>query len=201
MSDVSKDESDNLTIALAMKKCPFCDNTYTRFHKARMYIFLKHQKEVEARKRNKHGLIHAYNDSSVKKYTKRRYKIVSKYACVSCPDTFDNKTEFANHVNAMRLVQAPAVLTLPADNHWTDISQKFHEYRQSCIETSKTTSFTIDCHFNELLSMSDILVLQKWYSYQNLSVDIFPPPSPFTFNVRGCNKELPTVHIQFATSV
>ncbi|RCH90921.1 hypothetical protein CU097_003101, partial [Rhizopus azygosporus] len=80
------------------------------------------------------------------------YKIVSKYACVSCPDTFDNKTEFANHVNAMHLVQAPA----------------------SCIETSKTTGFTIDCHFNELLSMSDILVLQKWYSYQNLPVDTFP---------------------------
>lgn len=56
-----------------------------------------------------------------------------------------------------------------------DISLKFHHYRSLCIKNSRTTTFTIEDHFNELLSMSGILVLQKRYDYQSLPINIFPP--------------------------
>ncbi|KAG1392259.1 hypothetical protein G6F60_012157 [Rhizopus arrhizus] len=146
---------------------------------ARSHIYQQHQKEVEARNKSDQGREHIYNDANIEKYEKRGYQIVVKYAYVSCVDTFDTKPELARHVDKMHLIQPPPMPRLAADNHWeldgNNISKKFHAYRQSCFDKSKTASFTMDGNFNELLSMSGVLVLQKRYNYQSFPVDSFPP--------------------------
>ncbi|KAG0780368.1 hypothetical protein G6F16_012283 [Rhizopus arrhizus] len=146
---------------------------------ARSHIYQQHQKEVEARNKSDQGREHIYNDANIEKYEKRGYQIVVKYAYVSCVDMFDTKPELARHVDKMHLIQPPPMPRLAADNHWeldgNNISKKFHAYRQSCFDKSKTASFTMDGNFNELLSMSGVLVLQKRYNYQSFPVDSFPP--------------------------
>ncbi|RCI03670.1 hypothetical protein CU098_001371, partial [Rhizopus stolonifer] len=39
-----------------------------------------------------------------------------------------------------------------------DISMKFHQYRNSCIRALSTTKFSIENHFNELLTVLGIIV-------------------------------------------
>ncbi|KAL7317882.1 hypothetical protein PS15m_004180 [Mucor circinelloides] len=91
----------------------------------------------------------------------------------------NTKSELASHVDSIHIVNNPSVQQLPTDGHWImqqeDILLKFHHYRSLCIKNSRTTTFTIEDHFNELLSMSGILVLQKRYDYQSLPINIFPP--------------------------
>ncbi|KAF7726512.1 Plasma membrane t-SNARE, secretory vesicle fusion [Apophysomyces ossiformis] len=134
--------NSTLTLALSKKEYPFCDKTYTRFNKARSHIYQQHQMEVEARNKSDQGKEHVYNDTNIKKYEKRGYRIVVKYACVSCIDTFDTKPELARHVNKAHLIQPPPMPRLAADNHWeldgNNISKRFYAYRQSCLDKSKT---------------------------------------------------------------
>ncbi|KAG1441885.1 hypothetical protein G6F46_013167 [Rhizopus delemar] len=52
-----------------------------------------------------------------------------------------------------------------------DISAKFHEYRNQCL----TASFdNLANYFNEILSLSGILVLQQRVEYGNPSASLFP---------------------------
>ncbi|KAI9484770.1 hypothetical protein BDB00DRAFT_878486 [Zychaea mexicana] len=55
------------------------------------------------------------------------------------------------------------------------ITIQFHEYRRSCITASRTAEFAVESHFNEVLTMSGILVLQRRGNYEDLPTDIFPP--------------------------
>lgn len=133
--------NSNLTLGLSKKECPFCDKTYTRFNKARSHINQQHQKEVETRNKGAHGREHVYNNTNIEKYEKLGYKIVVKYACVSCIDTFDTKPKLARHVNKTHLIQPPPMPRLTTGNHWeldgNNISKKFHGYKQSCLDKSK----------------------------------------------------------------
>ncbi|KAG1135461.1 hypothetical protein G6F37_012811 [Rhizopus arrhizus] len=44
-----------------------------------------------------------------------------------------------------------------------------------CQEKAATTMLTVEDSFNELLSLSGVLVLQKRYNYQSLPTQLFPP--------------------------
>ncbi|KAG0922783.1 hypothetical protein G6F26_013940 [Rhizopus arrhizus] len=48
-------------------------------------------------------------------------------------------------------------------NRWlldgVDISVKFHEYRRNCLENIGNQKYTLDEHFNQLLSISGVIVL------------------------------------------
>ncbi|RCH80833.1 hypothetical protein CU097_002091 [Rhizopus azygosporus] len=168
------------TVVLAKKECPYCDNSYTTFQSARNHIYRTHGKEVERRTKSDQGnAVHVYNKTNIEKYNKARIKILVKFACISCTNVMNTKSELASHVDSIHIVNNPSVQQLPTDGHWImqreDISLKFHHYRSLCIKNSRTTTFTIEDHFNELLSMSGILVLQKRYDYQSLPINIFPP--------------------------
>jgi hypothetical protein len=116
----------------------------------------------------------------VKKYTQEGTAINIKFACSGCRDIFNTVSEFAHHVDNNHVKRAPSLENLsPKDKRWVldghDVSNQFIEYRQSCITASRTAEFAVESHFNELLAMSGILILQRRGNYEDLSTDIFPP--------------------------
>ncbi|KAG0963130.1 hypothetical protein G6F31_007977 [Rhizopus arrhizus] len=64
-------------------------------------------------------------------------------------------------------------------NRWlldgVDISVKFHEYRRNCLENIGNQKYTLDEHFNQLLSISGVIVLQRRCFFQSLPSNLFPP--------------------------
>jgi hypothetical protein len=98
---------------------------------------------------------------------------------MSCNSTFNTKSELALHIDQLHILEGSPAEQLPADNHWIiqedDVSEKFYQYRCFCIEKSKTTNLALEENFNEILSMSGILVLQKRNDYQVIPKSIFSP--------------------------
>ncbi|KAI7864669.1 hypothetical protein BDF14DRAFT_1832415 [Spinellus fusiger] len=168
------------TIVLAKKECPYCDKSYTTFQSARSHIYRVHGKVMERRTKSDHGnAVHIYNKTSIEKYNKMCIRTIKKFACISCSNVLDTKSELASHTDSTHVINNQGVEQLLANGHWIvqgeDISLKFHQYRSLCIKNSISVTVAIDSHFNELLSMSGILVLQKRYNYQSLPADLFPP--------------------------
>ncbi|KAI8394038.1 uncharacterized protein BYT42DRAFT_487579 [Radiomyces spectabilis] len=174
------------TVILFKKVCPDCEKQFNRFQNMKRHIFSKHGKDLTPRTNKDHGKsvdgfpVHVYNESNVKKYTKQRTTVIIKFACPSCNGLFNEASELSHHVNNNHIKIPPSLEDVPpAENRWLvqghDVSTKFHDYRQTCILASRTTDFAIETHFNELLAMSGILVLQRRDGYKDLPVDVFPP--------------------------
>ncbi|KAI8394042.1 uncharacterized protein BYT42DRAFT_609798 [Radiomyces spectabilis] len=174
------------TVILFKKVCPDCEEQFNRFQDMKRHIFSKHGKDLTPRTNKDHGKsvdgfpVHVYNESNVKKYTKQRTTVIIKFACPSCNGLFNEASELSHHVNNNHIKIPPSLEDVPpAENRWLvqghDVSTKFHDYRQMCILASRTTDFAIETHFNELLAMSGILVLQRRDSYKDLPADVFPP--------------------------
>ncbi|KAI9311817.1 hypothetical protein BX666DRAFT_2021173 [Dichotomocladium elegans] len=170
-------------IILLKKLCLDCEEPFNRFQDMKRHIFTKHCKDLSSCSKKDHGKstdgipVHVYNKSNVKKYTQEGITIITKFACPSCRDIFNTVSELAHHVDNNHVKRTPSLEKLPPeDKRWVidghDISSRFQEYRQSCIIASRMTEFAVESHFNELLAMSGILVLQR---RGNLPTDIFPP--------------------------
>ncbi|KAL0090249.1 hypothetical protein J3Q64DRAFT_1813590 [Phycomyces blakesleeanus] len=159
---------------LLKKLCPDSEEPFSRFQDMKRHIFTKHGKDITS--------LHVYNTSNVKKYTKEGTEIIIKFSCPGCRDVFSIVSELAHHVDNNHVKRAPTLENLTIeDQRWVlnghDISSQFQEYRQSCITASRTTEFAVESHFNELLAISGIPVLQRRGNYEDLPTDIFPPSS------------------------
>ncbi|KAG1127479.1 hypothetical protein G6F42_006854 [Rhizopus arrhizus] len=102
----------------------------------------------------------------MRKYTQEGIAINIKFSCPGCRDIFNTVSELAHHVDNNHVKSAPSLENLsPKDKRWVldghDISNQFIKYRRSCIAASRTAEFAVESHFNELLAMSGILVLQS----------------------------------------
>ncbi|EIE76337.1 hypothetical protein G6F46_005590 [Rhizopus delemar] len=178
--------NQQITVVLTKKECPFCDKTYGSFQKTRQHVCRYHNKEVGPRSANWHSIfgdiaVHAYNHKNLNRYKKAGAMIVVKFACISCRNVFDRKSDLAKHVDSVHVIKKTSIEQLSsAGNNWMvqgqDFSLKFNLFRRMCQEkAAAATMFTIEDSFNELLSLSGVLVLQKRCNYHSLPTQIFPP--------------------------
>lgn len=99
-------------------RVPKRDNSYTTFQSARNYIYRTHGKEVERRTKSDQGnAVHVYNKTNIEKYNRARIKIFVKFACISCTNVMNTKSELASHVDSIHIVNKPSVQQLPTDGH------------------------------------------------------------------------------------
>ncbi|CAO3597009.1 unnamed protein product [Absidia cylindrospora] len=174
------------SIILTRKLCPYCEDPYKRFQDMKRHMLTKHRKYFTSRSVNDHGKsadgipVHVYNTSNVKKYTGENSRIIIKFACPGCRDMFDTVSQLAQHFDGNHINSGPSIENLsPGDKRWVvnghDITRQLFEYRRSCINVSHLNEFAIESHFNELLAMSGILVLQRRANYGDLPTDKFSP--------------------------
>ncbi|KAG1305208.1 hypothetical protein G6F64_008561 [Rhizopus arrhizus] len=186
MAESSHSCKNKGAIVLLKKLCPDYEEPFSRFQDMKRHIFTKHSKDLTSRSKKDHGNstdgipVHVYSTSNVKKYTQEGIAINIKFSCPGCRDIFNTVSELAHHVDNNHVKSAPSLENLsPKDKRWVldghDISNQFIEYRRSCIAASRTAEFAVESHFNELLAMSGILVLQRRGNYEDLPTDIFPP--------------------------
>ncbi|KAG1276196.1 hypothetical protein G6F66_012596 [Rhizopus arrhizus] len=173
------------TIAvLAKKECLFCDKAHGCFQKTRQHICRYCNKEVGPRSANLHNVfgdivVHAYSQKNLNKFKKADVMIIVKFACISCRNVFDQKSDLANHVDSVQVIKKTLIEQLSSTgNNWIvqgqDISLKFNLFRRMCQEKA-AAMLTVENSFNELLSLSGVLVMQKRYNYQSLPTQLFPP--------------------------
>ncbi|KAG0940447.1 hypothetical protein G6F57_008442 [Rhizopus arrhizus] len=172
MAESSHSCNNKGAIVLLKKLCPDYEEPFSRFQDMKRHIFTKHSKDLTSRSKKDHGNstdgipVHVYNTSNVRKYTQEGIAINIKFSCPGCRDIFNTVSELAHHVDNNHVKSAPSLENLsPKDKRWVldghDISNQFIKYRRSCIAASRTAEFAVESHFNELLAMSGILVLQS----------------------------------------
>jgi hypothetical protein len=128
-------------------------------------------------------VVHAYNQKNLNKFKKADAMIIVKFACISCRNVFDQKSDLANHVDSVQVIKKILIEQLSSTgNNWIvqgqDVSLKFNLFRRMCQEKAAAAAaamLTVENSFNELLSLSGVLVLQKRYNYQSLPTQLFPP--------------------------
>ncbi|KAG1646691.1 hypothetical protein G6F44_000566 [Rhizopus delemar] len=99
------------------------------------------------------------------------------FVCLSCTYNVHTKEELATHVEQEHIAHNETLQTNENNFVWVleneDITSKFNEYHSQSLEVAHHGC--LETHFNEILSLSGILVLQQRCEYGSLPSNIFPP--------------------------
>ncbi|CAO3613230.1 unnamed protein product [Cunninghamella echinulata] len=134
---------------------PFCNQAYSSYQLARRHVLNTHKLILEARKpkeKAKHGYV--YNENTKEELTQH---------------TLNNHI-FNNETNAQPTNDSDSWII---NNN--DVLASFHQYKEKNSDPNKISTYTLETNFNEILSLSGVLVLQKRYNYRIHPDNLFPP--------------------------